>query len=53
MDGCMIPSSLFEPTVLESEEREKEVIRLWRLQSDTMKQAVIDVMRATVDEYGH
>lgn len=49
-NSCMIPSSLFEPTVLESEDREKEVIRLWRLQSDTMKQAVIDVMKATLGE---
>ena len=46
----MIPSSLFEPSVLESEELEREVVRLWRLQSDTMKQAIIDVMKSTIGE---
>ena len=49
-NSCMIPSSLFEPSVLESEELEREVVRLWRLQSDTMKQAIIDVMKSTIGE---
>ena len=50
MDSCMIPTSLSEMTVMERKDKEQEVLRLWRLQSDTMKQAVINVMKATIGE---
>ena len=50
-DACLIPTALSEISVSENKDREKEVLRLWRLQSDTMKQAIINVMKATIGEY--
>ena len=49
-DPCMIPSSLFEPSVMEREQEEKEVVRLYRMQSDSMKQAILDIMKSTIGE---
>ena len=49
-DACMIPSSLFEPEPIVPTKEELKIIELYRKQTDSMKQAIKDILETTKKE---